>query len=141
MSALTRWLIAVTLPLTASLGCGDKTAAELAAERRASVYATLESRLDHEEAMLSLLERHQDQPDTAVRLIADYTALNADALDALCAQRRLLETEPDALAAAMSALHARSTAVFSSRRRLYDSAPSLMERAEIKRALGTLDAL
>jgi len=141
LSALAHWLIAVTLPFAGTLACGEKTAAELAAERRAAVHATLESRLDHEEAMLALLERHQDQPDTAVRLITDYTTLNADALDALCAQRRLLETEPDALAAAMSSLHARSTAVFASRRRLYDSAPTLMERPEIKRALATLDAL
>lgn len=141
MSALTYWLIAVTLPFTGSLACGDKTPAELGAERRAVVHATLESYLEHEDAMLSLLERHREEPETAVRLISDYTTLHADALDALCAKRRLLETEPDALAAAMSSLQQRSTAVFAKRKRLYDSAPALMERPEIKRALATLDAL
>lgn len=141
MSTFTHWLIAVTLPFAGTLACGEKTAAELAAERRASVHQTLETHLDYEEAMLSLLERHKDQPDKAVRLLGDYTAKHADALDSLCAKRRLLETEPDALAAAMSSLHERSTAVFARRKRLYDSAPTLMERAEIKRALAILDDL
>ena len=132
------WLYALVLALCA---CGSKSPSELEAERRAAVRSALSRHLDHEEQMLELLELHRQTPDVAARELVNYTTRHADDLEALCSQRRLLETEPDALAAALAELSDRSQSVFSRRRALYDSAPALMEHPDVKRALSRLDTL
>ncbi len=133
-----RWLAALALLI---FGCGDKSLSELELERREEVRATLTRRLEHEERMLSLLETHRHEPQAAARAIASYAAHHEDDLEGLAAQRRLLESEPDALASALAELAPRSHAAFSRRRALYESSPALMELTTVKRALSRLDTL
>jgi hypothetical protein len=133
-----RWLAALAILVSA---CGEKSSSELEAERRAQVRETLVRHLDHEEQMLALLERHRNEPERAASELALYAAEHGADLELLCAQRRLLETEPQAMASALSELAPRSQAVFSRRRALYDMNPTLMAHEAVKRALSRLDTL
>lgn len=138
MSPPTRWLAVLALALC--IGCA-KSPAELEAERRAQVGEALSRHLDHEEQMLTLLERHRASPELAARELTNYVELHAADLEAICANRRLLETEPTALAAALEALASRSRAAQARRLALYERHPTLMEHQGVKRALGRLDSL
>lgn len=138
MSPPTRWLAVLALALC--IGCA-KSPAELEAERRAQVGEALSRHLDHEEQMLTLLERHRASPELAARELTNYVELHAADLEAICANRRLLETEPTALAAALEALASRSRAAQARRLALYERHPALMEHQGVKRALGRLDSL
>lgn len=138
MSPPTRWLAMLALALC--IGCA-KSPAELEAERRAQVGEALSRHLDHEEQMLTLLERHRASPDLAARELTNYVELHAADLEAICAQRRLLETEPAALASALQALSKRSHAAQSRRQALYEKSEALMEHPGVRRALARLDTL
>lgn len=138
MSTLTRWLTVLTLALWASCA---KSPAELEAERKAQVREALARHLDHEEQMLSLLEQHRANPVLAARELTRYVERHSDELEDICAQRRLLETEPTALALALHELSSRSHAAQTRRQSLYERSPALMEHPEVRRALARLDTL
>lgn len=138
MSSPTRWLAMLALALW--VGCA-KSPDELAAERRAQVGEALSRHLDHEEQMLSLLERHRDAPELAALELTRYVELHAADLESICAHRRLLETEPAALAAALEALASRSHSAQGRRQALYEKHPALMEHPGVRRALARLDTL
>lgn len=138
MSTLTRWLTVLTLALWASCA---KSPAELEAERRAQVREALARHLHHEERMLSLLEQHRANPALAATELSRYVERHSDELENICAQRRLLETEPTALALALQELSSRSQAAQSRRQSLYRVSPELMEHPEVRRALARLDTL
>ncbi|HRE87748.1 MAG TPA: hypothetical protein PK095_01295 [Myxococcota bacterium] len=138
MSSPTRWLALLGLALW--IACA-KSPAELEAERRALVGEALSRHLDHEEQMLALLERHRGSPELAALELTRYVDQHAVELESICAQRRLLEAEPTALATALQALASRSHAAQTRRQKLYEEAPTLMEHPGVKRALGRLDTL
>lgn len=138
MSSPARWLAMLALALW--VGCA-KSPEELEAERRAQVGEALSRHLDHEEQMLALLERHRATPERAALELERYVELHAAELEAICTHRRLLETEPTALAAALEALAARSLSAQTRRQALYDKHPALMEHPGVRRALGRLDSL
>lgn len=109
--------------------------------RAAEVAEILEAHLEHEDALLALLEEHRDEPEVAAAELARYVADHRAALDALGAQRRRLEGEPRALAVAMRHLAPELGALLDRRRALTERHPALMAREDVRAALATLDAL
>lgn len=135
---MARFVAVVALTFVA---CGEGGADRVARQRRAAVERALASHLTHEEALLEILERHRDDPEAAGALAIAYTERNAEALEALCGERRLLEDEPEALAHALANLQPRSRAAYERKRRLYEGAPELMANPQVQRALAALDDL
>lgn len=109
--------------------------------RRAAVREVLSQQLAHEEAMLGILETERANPERAVAQLGTYVAAHARDLDAIAAQRALLEHEPAAVALAMNELQETLRDVLTMRQRLAKVAPELMERDAVRDALATLDAL
>lgn len=131
-----------TLACLAGLGslsaCGPS---DPAAIRAAEVEAILATHVEHEEALLGILEKHRREPLEAEAELASYLAANGQAMSDLCAKRRQLEADPTALATAMRELTPVMSRVFERRRALAETAPELMARENVRAALATLDDL
>lgn len=119
-------------------GCGGASSLD---QRREAIVATLASHLAHEDEILSILERHRSRPQHAATLIDRYLAEHGAAIRALCEQRRQLEDDPQALAAAMRELEPRLSRIFARREALSRDAPELMAREEVRTALAALEPL
>ncbi len=122
----------------AAAACG---ATDPAASRAAEVEAILEDHLEHEDALLDILERNRGDATAAEDQLATYLAEHGAAMAELCAKRRLLEAEPTALATAMRGLAPEMTRIFARRQVLAASAPELLLREKVRSALAMLDAL
>jgi len=129
-------LIAVAVCL--SPGCGKTTPAQA---RQAEVRAILTAHLQHENALLDILEQHGDDPTRTDALMRAYVVEHGAAMRLLGEKRRLLEADPTALARAMRELEPELTRVFERRRALTAAAPALMARPEVRTALAALDEL
>jgi hypothetical protein len=131
--------IALVLALAA---CGRATDDLSTPEARArAVHAVVVSHLEHELAVLALLEAHQDNHDDAERAVSAYLSEHDTAINDLGQQRALLETEPLALARALAAARAQHAAAFEARLKLERERPALMARPAIREALSELDDL
>jgi hypothetical protein len=108
--------------------------------RREVVREVLSAQLAHEQAMLRILETERANPERAVAQLGTYVTRHARELEAIAAQRALLEREPAAVALAMNELRGAFEEVSSLRRRLARMAPELMGRVAVREALATLDA-
>jgi len=112
-----------------------------ASARAAEVESILEAHMEHEDALLDILERHRANPTAAEAELDVYLAEYGGAMSALCAKRRQLEADPTALATAMRELSPEMSRVFERRRLLAAGAPELLAREKVRAALATLDAL
>jgi hypothetical protein len=119
-------------------GCGPT---DPATARRDEIVAILEMHLEHQDAILGILERQRDDPRAAAAELDAYLAEHGVAIDELCDKRRLLEADPNALAAAMRILEPAMSRVFERRLALSQQAPELMAREEVRTALAALDPL
>lgn len=131
-------LVLACFALVIAAGCGPT---DPAAARAAEVEAILEDHLEHEDALLDILERNQRTPAAAEDEVAAYLAEHGTAMDELCAKRRLLEADPTALAVAMRRLSPDMSRIFERRQVLTANAPELLAREKVRAALAALDAL
>ncbi len=139
MNKLVAFTVALSLAATA---CGSGSPDLSTPEGRArAVSATVSEHLEHELAMLALLERHRVELHEAEAALATYVRHHEEALKRLSAQRQLLETEPLALARALAEQRERHAAAFETRRRLEAERPELMQRPSVRAALAALDDL
>lgn len=136
MSASTRAWFAAPVCVVSACGPSDP-----AAERRAEIQAVLVAHLEHEDALLTILERHAGEPTVADAELARYLAQHGTAMRELCDKRRLLEADATALAGALRELEPRMKDIFERRRALAEEHPQLMARPDVRTALATLDAL
>lgn len=120
------------------MACGTSDPAEL---RRAEIRAVLEAHLEHEVALLEILEQHEGEPDVADAALRGYLGRHGAAMRALCDKRRVLETDATALAIALGDLEPRMKEVFERRRDLAARHPELLARPDVRAALAALDAL
>jgi hypothetical protein len=132
---------AVFAALGAAIGAACTTDPNSPEARREAVRDVLSAQLAHEQAMLQILETERANPEAAVVHLQTYVTANARALDAIAAQRALLEREPAAVALAMHELQGTFGEVLNLRRRLAKLAPELMGHTAVREALATLDAL
>ena len=130
--------LATAMILLCFAGCGPRDPAD---QRRAEIRAVLEAHLEHEDALLDILEEHRLDPATADAEVDAYVAEHGAAIRELCGERRLLEGDPAALAGAMRELEGEMSAAFERRRALADRFPELMARPAVRTALATLDDL
>ncbi len=124
-----------------SSGAACTTDPNLPEARREAVREVLAAQIAHEEAMLQILEAERANPERAVASLGLYVTAHAGELDAMAAQRALLEREPAAVALAMHELREGFGEVLNLRRRLAKVAPELMARVAVREAFSTLDAL
>ena len=120
------------------MACGPSDPAEL---RRAEIRAVLEAHLEHEDALLEILEQHAGDPAVADAELRDYLGRHGTAMHELCDKRRLLETDATALAVALRDLEPRMNEVFGRRQALAQRHPELLARPDVRTALAALDAL
>lgn len=125
-------------PVCLLVACGPTDPAEA---RRAEIRAVLVAHLEHEDALLAILEQHAADPASAAAELGRYLDRHGDAMRALCDQRRVLEADATALAIALRDLEPRMKRSFERRRALAENHPELMARLEVRTALATLDAL
>lgn len=130
------WLGLVAALLVGACGTSDP-----AAQRAAEVQAILGAHLDHETALLDILEHNLGDAPEAESQLARYLAEHDAEMHELCAKRRELEVDQTALATALRKLEPRMQRSFARRMALAERAPELMARDKVRTALATLDPL
>jgi len=138
LASLRRFALIVHGLAVLTLGCGPSDPASL---RVAEITAILETHMEHEHALLDILESNRRDAAAAETRIDAYLARHGAAMAALGAKRLELEADPTALATAMRALEPEMNRIFERRRRLAQSAPDLMSRDKVRAAIATLDEL
>ena len=128
----------MVLVLAVLSACGPTDPAE---KRRAEIRAVLEAHMEHEDALLDILEEHRHEPALAEAELKAYVVEHEAAIRELSGERRLLEGDPAALAGAMRELEDEMRGIFERRSALAENFPELMARAEVRTALATLDEL
>ncbi len=130
-----------SLALIAALLVGACGTSDPASHRAAEVQAILGAHLDHENALLDILEHNLGDASEAEVQLARYLAEHDGAMVELCARRRELEADQTALATALRVLEPRMQRSFTRRMALAEKAPALMAREKVRTALATLDPL
>lgn len=125
------WLVLV-LACAPLVGCGKDEPTPQDAVR-----AVVSRSVEHQSAMLTILEQHQRDPERAVSLLEAYVREHEAEIQRLAQQRPLLESQSTAFA---EAWNQHGHALFERRRRLTVASEELMARPEVTRALGCLDA-